>query len=69
MTEYLVTWSIDIDAVDNERQAAEAALAIMRDPESGALCFEVSRPGKRKVHVDLERDETAVEQLKGAAEK
>ena len=40
MTEYLVTWSINIDA-ESEQDAAEQALAIQRDPASTAIVFEV----------------------------
>lgn len=42
MSEYLVMWKIDVEA-DDPVEAAAQALAIMRDPQSTALHFEVSR--------------------------
>ena len=50
--EYLVTWTIDIEA-DTPEQAAVAALEIQRDPESCALVFGVTEPGQPIVYVDL----------------
>jgi hypothetical protein len=41
MTEYLVTWKIDIDA-DSPEEAAAQALICQRDPESTATIFEVT---------------------------
>jgi hypothetical protein len=41
MTEYRVTWTIDIDA-DSPRDAAEFAHRIQTDPDSIALLFEVA---------------------------
>jgi hypothetical protein len=70
MPSYLVTWSIDIDNVNDEREAAEEALKIMMDPESRALRFQILRPGtKRTVAVDLDDEETVVEQLRRAARR
>ena len=40
MTEYRVTWEIDIEA-DTPLEAAEEALTIQRDPESTATFFKV----------------------------
>lgn len=40
MNEYDVTWAIQIDA-DSPVDAAEQALAIMRDPDSTATVFRV----------------------------
>lgn len=40
MAEYLVTWSIDIDA-DSPEDAAAQALEIHRDPDSIATIFKV----------------------------
>lgn len=66
MADYLVTWTIDIDDVGDERQAAEAALAIMRDTWSEALVFSVKEhsPHSRRVNVDLGVRETAADQLR-----
>ena len=36
-----VTWSIDIDGTDDPREAAAQALAIMQDPGSTAVVFDV----------------------------
>lgn len=36
-----VTWTIDIDDTDDPREAAAQALAIMQDPGSTAVVFEV----------------------------
>ena len=49
MTEYLVTWKIDIDA-DSPEEAAAQALICQRDPESTATIFEVT---EKPVVVDL----------------
>ena len=40
MKNYVVTWTIDIEA-DSAEDAAKAALEIHRDPTSIATCFEV----------------------------
>lgn len=47
MTEYIVTWTIDIDA-DSPRDAAEQALAIQRRPSGGATVFQVARVVERR---------------------
>lgn len=36
-----VTWSIDVDDTDDPREAAAQALAIMQDPGSTAVVFDV----------------------------
>jgi hypothetical protein len=41
MNEYLVTWSVDVDA-DDPHEAAAKALEMQRDPSSTALVFEVA---------------------------
>jgi hypothetical protein len=41
MSEYKVTWTIDLDA-KSPRDAARKALEIQRDPDSTATCFEVA---------------------------
>ena len=54
MSRYRVTWVIDIEA-DTPTQAARAALAIQRDPESIATVFEVSNDdGTDSRRIDLE---------------
>jgi hypothetical protein len=50
MAEYLVTWTINIEAED-EAHAAQQALAIQRDPESIATVFEV----REMDHDDVDR--------------
>lgn len=53
MTEYRVSWSIDVDA-DDHAEAARLAQRIQRDPMSIATVFEVvARGGVLKVEVDL----------------
>jgi hypothetical protein len=62
MNEYLVTWSVDVDA-DDPHEAAAKALEMQRDPSSTALVFtvqevlprqKVSDPGfGEPVEVDL----------------
>lgn len=52
MSEYLVTWAIDIDA-DGPEEAAARALIIQRDPESVALQFEVKDGEGVTISVDL----------------
>lgn len=44
MTDYRVTWSIDITA-DSPVEAARLALAIQRDPRSTATVFNVQGDG------------------------
>lgn len=41
MTEFTVTWTIDLDA-DSAQEAAQRAREIQRDPESTATFFEVA---------------------------
>ena len=55
MANYLVRWEIEIDAGTLE-EAAGLALACLRDPESLATCFEVSRDGRNWHVVDLDVD-------------
>lgn len=58
MAEYLVTWTIDIDA-DSPREAAEKALAIQRR-QSIATVFAVKDKhgrGQRTTMVDLNPEE------------
>ena len=49
-----VIWEIDLDA-DSQREAAEKALAIHRNPESIATVFDVVDKTGRKTTVDLDR--------------
>ena len=51
-----VTWSIDIDDTDDPREAAAQALAIMQDPGSTAVVFDVDG-----TTVDLEEVERCPE--------
>ena len=41
MSEYKVTWTVDVEA-DSPRDAAEKALEMQRDKRSSAVIFEVS---------------------------
>lgn len=53
---YVVTWCIDVDAA-TPRDAAAAALEMLRDPASTALVFDVhdhNRPDDAPVTVDLD---------------
>jgi hypothetical protein len=51
MAEYLVTWRIFLEAA-SPREAALAALAAQRDPESSATCFDVrDETGRRSTIV------------------
>ena len=52
MSNYRVTWCIDIEAATPE-DAAREALAIQRDPESIATVFEVRDPSGA-YHIDVE---------------
>ncbi|HEV3458099.1 MAG TPA: hypothetical protein VHG32_16150 [Thermoanaerobaculia bacterium] len=57
MPTYLVTWRIDIEA-DTPEEAALAALAIQRKPDSTAVVFEVTDKTSRvAATVDLQPDE------------
>jgi hypothetical protein len=51
--EYTLTWNIQLDA-DNPAEAAEQALAMMRDPHSTATIFRVDGPDGRTGVVDVE---------------
>lgn len=52
MTEYTVTWTIDIDA-DSPEAAAREALAIQRDPDSWAIRFLVEAPDGTETQIDV----------------
>ena len=52
MPEYMVIWSIEIDAA-NPEDAARKALAIQRDTESWALVFHVQDEHDIETVVDL----------------
>lgn len=52
MTQYLVTWTIDIEA-DTPLEAALQAQTIQRDPESIATIFTISEVDKT-VSIDTE---------------
>ena len=57
MPSYLVTWMIDIEA-DSPTEAALAALAIQRKPDSIALVFKVrDKHARTTTLVDLEPDD------------
>lgn len=56
MTDYRVTWEIDIVA-DSPRAAAEEAFAIQRDQNSIAVVFDVADEQGEITRVDLEEDE------------
>ena len=53
MTEYHVTWEIDLDAA-SPQEAAEHALAIQRDPDSAATVFDVTDSTGTTDRIDLE---------------
>jgi hypothetical protein len=53
MNKYRVTWTIDTEA-ESEREAAEYALNVQRDPESIATVFDVyNDEGSDPVRIDL----------------
>lgn len=59
MAEFRVRWGIELDA-ENEREAAEKALAWLRDPERQVGAFMVTNneePDAQPVEVDLTPDE------------
>ena len=59
MTEYLVTWSMPIEA-SSPIEAAKQALTIQRDPESIATVFYAeadSEPGRWRVDLHYNRTE------------
>ena len=69
MTEYTVTWEIQIEA-DTPREAAKEALKIHRDPFSCSTMFEVSTPGLRSPWlIDLEVDEDEDEETENQSPK
>ena len=54
MTEFRVTWEMDIEA-DSPREAAEKALEIQRDAASIATVFTATRASDGQVnHIDLQ---------------
>jgi len=53
MTEYVVTWEIDIGA-ESPREAAELAFQIMQDRNMEAQYFDVTEATGRIHHVDLQ---------------
>lgn len=53
MTEYRVTWEIDVSA-DSPEDAARLALGIQRDDRSSAVVFSVRSESGRTVTIDLE---------------
>ncbi len=55
MTEYHVTWRIDLDA-DSPREAAQRAQAIQRAAQSTAVVFDVATEGEPSVAIDLLED-------------
>lgn len=58
MTEYLVTWSIELDAASPE-DAAYLAREIQLDPDSTALVYRVSGPRGEQYAIDLEEEQWA----------
>ena len=59
MTDYRVTWEIDVDA-ENPWEAAKKAREMQQDPESTALVFDVRQIVRKPdppVSVDLALDE------------
>jgi hypothetical protein len=56
MTDYYVEWSIDLEA-SSPREAAEMALAIMRDPTSIATVFRIYDEDGNPVQIDLQEEE------------
>lgn len=53
--DYLVQWEIELSA-DTPEEAAQAALEIMRDPESTALFFKVIHDDGHLIDVDLREE-------------
>jgi len=52
MTDYLVTWKIDIEA-DSPEEAAKEALLIQKDQGSYATCFTViNKESNEKFEID-----------------
>jgi hypothetical protein len=52
MTEFRVTWEIDIEA-ETPKQAAEQAFAIQQDPETMATVFAMTDPAGVTTEIDL----------------
>ncbi len=52
MPEYLIEWTIELDA-ESPEDAARAALAIMRDPDSQSTVFKVYDESGEYVNIDL----------------
>jgi hypothetical protein len=50
--EYCVTWGIELDA-ESPEDAAQKALAMLRDPNSQATIFQVEREDYPAVNIDL----------------
>jgi hypothetical protein len=59
MTDYLVEWSVEIEA-DDPTEAARMALEMHRDPASIATVFEVTGDDGLPVVVDLGQIDTGV---------
>lgn len=53
MTEYLVTWRIELSA-NSPEDAARQAREIQLDPDSTALVYRVSGPRGEQYAIDLE---------------
>lgn len=53
MTEYRVSWEIELDA-ESAIDAARLALEIQRDPESKATVFTVSFPNGPSTGIDID---------------
>ena len=53
---YRIVWEIDLDA-STAHEAAKAALAIQRNPESIATAFDVFDEAGRRTKVDLRDNE------------
>ena len=58
MTEYLVTWRIELSA-NSPEDAARQAREIQLDPDSIAAVFEVEGPDEDSVIIDLEEAQWA----------
>ena len=54
MSDYLVSWQIDIEA-DSPKEAAEEAYQIMSDPNSLARFFTVQSEGGVEVSVEVDQ--------------
>ena len=61
MTEYLVQWTIEIQA-DSPEDAARQALALQRDPSSLTACFQVAGDDDGEYEtIDLDELDSRVE--------